>query len=60
MDINSLMWQLKSGLVSETSVPNSYLLIPEIAAVVLQYNWHIGPQTMPGWTTLIKYINYSS
>ena len=60
MDVNSLMWQLKSGLVSETAVPTSYLLIPEIAAVVLQYRWYIGHSTMPGWTTLIRNINYSS
>ena len=60
MDVNSILWQLKSGIISETAVPNSYITIPEIASAIIQYKWYVGPQTMPGWTTLIKYINYSS
>ena len=60
MDINALMWQLKCGLINETSVPTSYLRIPEIAAVILQYRWYTGYSSTPGWTTLIRYVNYSS
>lgn len=60
MDINSLLLQLRSGLISETSVPSEYLLISEVVDAIYQYNWYIGPQSMSGWTTLIKSVSYSS
>lgn len=60
MDINSLMRQLKCRLLSETAIPSNYLLIPEIEAVVFEYNWYIGHSNIPGWTKLIRSISYSS
>ena len=61
MDANSLLWQLRSGLITETSVPNIYLFNPEIAATIKQYNWITRPSTTTaGWTTLIRQVSYSN
>ena len=60
MDINSILLQLKSGLISETSIPSEYLLISEVVDALYRYNWYIGAQSMSGWTTLIRNISYSS
>ena len=60
MDINSILLQLKSGLISETSIPTEYLLISEVVDTLYRYNWYISAQSMSGWTTLIRNINYSS
>jgi len=60
MDINSLLLQLRSRFISETSIPSEYLLISEVVDAIYQYNWYIGPQSMSGWTTLIRNINNSS
>jgi hypothetical protein len=58
--IESILIQLRSGLISETSFPSEYALIPEIAAALIRYNWRIGHSHTPGWTTFIRHINYSS
>lgn len=56
----SIMFQLTSGLVSETSIPTQYLQYNEILTAIQTYNWSITPSTIPGWTRLIRVINYSS
>jgi hypothetical protein len=58
--IESVMFQLTSGLITETAVPNQYLYIPEINAAIQRYNWTLRESNIPGWTTLVKVINYSS
>jgi hypothetical protein len=54
------MFQLTSGLITETSLPNEYLYVPEINAAIQRYNWTLRASNIPGWTTLVKVINYSS
>jgi hypothetical protein len=58
--ISSVLIQLTSGIMTETSFPTEYALIPEIAAALVRYNWRIAPSYTPGWTTFVRYINYSS
>ena len=60
MNTNSLLLQLKSGFISETSIPSEYLLISEVLDAIYEYNWYVGPQSMSGWITLVRYINNSS
>lgn len=57
--IESVMFQLTSGLVNETSIPTNYLYNSEIIAAIQTYKWSLGVSEN-GWTKLIKYINYSS
>ena len=54
------MFQLTSGIISETAIPNEYLKIPEINSLIVQYNWAIRASNIYGWTTLVRQINYSS
>lgn len=56
----SIMFQLTSGLVNETVIPAEYFNIPEINNAIIQYNWIIKNYYVPGWITLVRYINYSS
>jgi hypothetical protein len=58
--IEAIMFQLTSGLISETAIPTSYLKIPEINAALVKYNWLIRQSSNNGWTTIVKIINYSS
>lgn len=58
--IGSIILQLTTGIVNETSIPTEYVLIPEIASAIIRYHWRIGPSYTPGWTTFIRHINYSS
>ncbi len=58
--INSVLFQLTSGLISETAVPTDYLHIPEINNAIVRYNWTLRASNIPGWTTLVRVINYSS
>jgi hypothetical protein len=54
------MFQLTSGLISETAIPTSYLQIPEIVDVLIKYNWSLRASNIPGWTNVVRIINYSS
>jgi hypothetical protein len=54
------MFQLTSGFISETAIPTDYLKIIEINAAIVKYNWSIRASNIPGWTNLIRQINYSS
>jgi hypothetical protein len=56
----SIMFQLTSGLVNETVIPVEYFNILEINNAIIQYNWIIKNYDIPGWITLVRYINYSS
>ncbi len=58
--ISSILYQLTSGLISETAIPTDYVYIPEINAAIVQYNWTMRGSNIPGWTTLVKVVNYSS
>jgi hypothetical protein len=58
--IESIMFQLTSGLVSETAIPTEYLNISEIKAALVKYNWSLRASNIPGWTNLFRMINYSS
>ena len=58
--IDSILYQLTSGLISETAVPSEYVYIPEINNAIVRYNWTLRASNIPGWTTLIRAINYSS
>lgn len=58
--LESYIFQLSSGLISETSIPTEYLQIPEIKVLLVKYNWALRASNMPGWTNLIRQINYSS
>ena len=58
--IESVLFQLTSGLISETAVPNDYLHIPEINNAMIRYNWTVRGTNIPGWVTLVRIVNYSS
>ena len=58
--ISSILFQLTSGLISETAIPNDYIYIPEIKNAIVQYNWTIRSSNIPGWITLVRMVNYSS
>ena len=58
--VGSIILQLTTGIVSETSIPTEYVLIPEIASAIIRYNWNIVPSYTSGWTTFVRRINYSS
>ncbi len=58
--MESIMFQLTSGLISETAIPTSYLQIPEIVDVLIKYNWSLRASNIPGWTNVVRIINYSS
>jgi hypothetical protein len=55
----SIMFQLTSGFISETSVPTDYLKYPEIIRAIQTHKWQVG-STMQGWTQLVKIVNYSN
>lgn len=54
------MFQLTSGLISETAIPNQYLLYPEVLAAIQKYKWSVAASNLEGWTTLVRIVNYSS
>lgn len=54
------MFQLTSGLITETSIPTQYLQYPEILNVIQRYNWSVAVSTVQGWTNLVRIVNYSS
>lgn len=56
----SIIFQLTSGFINETSIPTQYLQLPEINAILIKYNWSIRVSIISGWTTLIRQVNYSS
>ena len=58
--IDSVLFQLTSGLISETAVPNDYIYIPEINNAIVRYNWTLRASNIPGWVTLVRIVNYSS
>ncbi len=58
--IESVMFQLTSGLISETAIPNHYLLYPEVLDAIQKYNWSAAASNVQGWTRLIRIRNYSS
>ena len=54
------MFQLTSGLISETSIPTQLLSLPVINEALVKYNWSLRASNIPGWTIVIRQINYSS
>jgi hypothetical protein len=58
--VESIMFQLTSGFVSETAIPTEYIKIPEINTAIVKYNWSIRASNIRGWTNLFRLINYSS
>ncbi len=58
--IESITYQLSSGLINETMIPSYYLQYQEIINLITQYKWYIQYHSIDGWTTLVKIINYSS
>jgi hypothetical protein len=58
--IDSIIIQLTSGILCETDILTEYLQLAEIKNIISRYNWIIRASTIPGWTTLIRQINYSS
>ena len=58
--IESIMFQLTSGLISETAIPNEYIVYPEVLAAIQRYNWSVAASNVQGWTRLIRIVNYSS
>jgi hypothetical protein len=56
----SIMYQLTSGLISETSIPNEYLQYSEVVEAIKKYNWSLRPSHVYGWTILIRVMNFSS
>ena len=58
--MESIMFQLTSGLVSETAIPTSLIQLPEIVAALIKYNWSLRESNIPGWITVFRLKNYSS
>jgi hypothetical protein len=57
--LESVLFQLTCGFLSQTSIPNDYLKIPEIINALALYNWHITASNF-GWTDVVKIVNYSN
>jgi hypothetical protein len=55
----SVLYQLTSGFLSQTSFPSDYLKIPEIANALIVHKWHITGSNQ-GWTDVMKIRNYYS
>ena len=55
----TVLVQLTSGFLSQTSIPTEYLKIPEIVWAINQYKWHITASNI-SWTDLVKIVNYYS
>jgi hypothetical protein len=51
---------LKTSIVSQIDIPDEYLELPEIIAILQKYNWNLRKSDREGWHTLIKYSIYSS
>jgi hypothetical protein len=60
VSVESTLFQLKSEFITETSVPNEYLNIVEIAEAIKQYKWRVVPSNIFGWTNLIKFAKKSN
>lgn len=58
--IDSIIFQLRNGFISETLIPNEYLYVPQIKELIIQYNWITRPSHIFGWTNLVRYRNYSN
>ena len=59
VSVESVLYQLKSEFISETSIPNEYLNIVEIGEAIKRYNWKLKPSFIFGWTNLIKTLRRS-
>lgn len=57
---DNVMFQLTSGFINETAIPNDWLQNTEIINAIQRYNWIITPSTIPGWINIRRHINYSS
>ena len=57
--LETVLFQLTCGFLSQTSIPTEYLKIPEIMVTITQYKWHITASNY-GWTDVVKIVNYSS
>jgi len=60
VSIQNVLFQLSSGFLNETMIPNNYLFISDIQFAIRRYNWSPYPSNISGWTTLIRNQNYSS
>lgn len=58
--IDSVLFQLKSGLITETSIPQHYLHSREVLDAIQKYNWIVGASLTEGWVDLRRIITYSS
>jgi hypothetical protein len=58
--LDSVLFQLTSGLISETSIPTQLLSLPVINEALVKYNWSLRASNIPGWTVVVRQINYSS
>jgi hypothetical protein len=58
--LDSIIFQLTSGLITETSIPTYFLHIPIIHDSLIKYNWAIQTSNIPGWTIVVRQINYSN
>lgn len=58
--LDSVLLQLSSQFLNETSIPTHFLYIPIISQALARYKWIIQPSHNPGWTILVKQNNYSS
>ena len=58
--IESVIFQLSCGYISETSIPTSYLYYSEVILAIQKYKWSIGQSNTNGWTPIYKIMNYSN
>lgn len=54
--VQAILFQLTSGLVSETAIQTEYVYVQEIAAAIQNYNWVVTPSSMPGWYSLKRFM----
>lgn len=55
--LETVLFQLTCGFLSQTSFPTDYLKVPEIINTLSVYKWHIIGSNN-GWTDVMKIINY--
>ena len=56
----SVLRQLTSGFLSQTSIRQEHLSNPKVVEAITKYNWTVIKSHIEGWVELIRKVHYSS
>jgi hypothetical protein len=57
--VESVIYQLMSGLINQTSIPRHFLYDNTILEIIQKYNWLVSPSSTIGWVDLRRIVTYS-